>query len=475
MVSRVLSMCVFGSALCLVSLSGCDGVDLGDGVDPESGAAALSGDSVAASPSYDRVLDLGVRTPTLRDRATRASAFEPATAVDDVVTEPLDGTALDNLSCDQAVALPDSGVIDVPAHGDVGQGDGCFAQTYYHQRFFSVPVAPDEVVVVSSPSAMSVPLWLNAAPACDTPPEACRTEWTSVSPGVALANSTKSVADRIVSVMVNPNAPFDEDSYDLVVERERLAPHAACANPRDMGAALEGERFVGASVEPNTIPLRRALYYTTVVPPMSRARVDITGDDYLYSYLLWDCDSRDWSAQGQIANTTNEARPLIVMLGTYRGLADERFDLSLEVSELVPEAACDQPLEMSVGDSATLEIALGDDLTDGCWCMPSARKVHVAVTLPASSTVVVRGTAGEEGGAVLVELPEQCSEACGNNVSFGWGETPAELLFVNEGTEPVERQLMVSTQEVWDEDGTTRHPPVTLTVETAPSDSSQQP
>ena len=84
----------------------------------------------------------------------------------------------------------------------------------------------------------------------------------------------------------------------------------------------------------------------------------------------------------------------------------------------------------------------------------------------AGHTVAVAGLSSADSGATLIEVPSACADSCGDNASFGWGEQPAELRFTNDSVHDQVRRLIVTSNAVWNAEGTaSTFPPVNVTVE----------
>ena len=456
----------------LGSLAGLNGV--GAGCD-DGGAVAVP--ALAAPGAFDvaaegapgpRQAPFGVTSssrafPWARGRAdfaTRVSRSERTTQPVVVSAAPLDFDAqdFDNLACERALALPDAGAVNVPATG--GKAEGCAAASF-SQRYFSVTVRPGELVTVRFDSdAVDGRLWLASGTACERAPGACFDSWAWYQRGLALAGTPGAAVTHVVSVIADSSAA--DLAYDLVVERTPLAANASCADalPLD-GVALKGD-FTAAGVEPVEAMLRRALYYTLEIPPMTRARVRVASDAGLFAYLRRGCDGDLFAAGDELSNTGDAPLVAEVLIGSSWHLAAGPFELAVDFAPLADEAACDRPAELAVGDRVELALEQGGAGPATCWCFQVTRALHAAVAVPAGKTLEL--VADAESGAMLIELPGMCAAQCGDNSAFGWTGTPARLVLANDGEVDVVRQVLVTANALWHEDGTSSYPPVTLDV-----------
>jgi len=473
--SRLGQRCVLGLWFGLgVGVAGCDA---GEGPSEVPGLAAPGEGALDVAADAPRASRFGVgssfapRTlpraparpvlPTHVSRGERADAPGNVTVADDIgLGAVIDGAldALDNLSCEQALPLPDAGAVRVPGTG--GQLPGCSTSSL-SQRFFSVTARPGELVTVRFDSdAADGMLWLAAGPSCALDAGACFHDWAWSRGGIVLAGGHDAPVSHVVSVIADRGAA--DHTYGLTVERTRAAPNGTCEDARPLVVGTTRHDFTGAGVEPPTAMFRRALHYTIEIPPMTRARVGLTSEAGLFAYLRRDCAEDFNFASDELSNTGDTPLLAQLVVGSGQHLAAGPFELTLTLSPLAPEAACDNPVELAVGARAVLDVEGGGDGPASCWCFRVTRGLHAAVSVPAGGVVEVVGDAAS--GATLIELPDECAAECGSNAAFGWAGGPARLGLVNDSDRDAVRHVLVTSNAEWHEDGTTSSPPVTLEV-----------
>jgi len=455
---------LFGLVVASASI-GCDeGADVTSSLEvPRSSALAVSDDGVSdptevVSAHDDLRRRHDFRSPTApRDHVSRAPG-DPATQ-----KAPLDASDLDNNTCQQAVRLPDGGAVNVAT--DAARSKGC-EQSSYSQRFFNVTVAPGEVVTVTSPSpdAAGSNMWFSSSDGCAPADGACLAGFEWLWGGAAMTNTGRFPVRQVVAVTTSTSCV--ESSYQLEVRREKLAINASCETALPLGEVVTNQDMAGASVEPSGHGLRRGRYYSVEIPPMTRGKVRVSGSPSAAAYIRKDCSDDIIASSDEISNTTTAMMTAVVVAGPMWSNDVTPLDLALDLTPLAPEADCDQPRVMAGGDSATFDVEGGAQGPASCWCFSPTRVLNVAVNVPAGHTVAVAGLSAADSGATLIELPDSCADACGDNAAFGWGEIPAELRFTNDSIHDQVRHLIVTSNAVWNAEGTSSSfPPVNVTVE----------
>lgn len=377
---------------------------------------------------------------------------------DKAAARPMNGARLDNLTCETAARIPDAGVINVPITKD-NPREGCQAEQYT-QRFFKVTAQPNEVVWVTvdgpgGPNDFS-DLYLSASAECRYNADGCMVDSGWHYRSVGFENTTKAPVEHFVSLTTAPWTP--QQSFSLKVERATRAANADCgkALPLTDGLRVEGLR---GSVAFGT---QSSLFYYVDVPARSRIAVKSLDGTAIFHDT---CDtSGQFSANGDFSNAGDTSKRVFVEV--QRNWWDEpNFDIALSLAQLAPEASCASPRTLAVGDVAELPVDAGGQGPAQCWCISPERSLFVDVEVPPNSSVSVVGiVANEQSGAQLIELPSACADSCGDNASFGWSESPATLVFDNDSAEATVRRLLVTSNQVWHEDGTVDFPPVSLSV-----------
>jgi len=318
-------------------------------------------------------------------------------------------------------------------------------------------------VASPSPEAAAGRMWFSTVASCPAD-GACLAGWEWLAGEAAVANRGRFPIRELIAVTIADWSAAT--SYTLEVTREELAPNASCATALPLGAGVTDQDLAGAGVEPSGHGLRRGLYYSVEIPPMTRARVRASGNPAAMAFLRRECGDDIEAASDDLSNTTQAPLTAVVVAGPMWNNDLTPIDLALELTPLAPEAACDRALAMVIGDAATFAVEGGAAGPAGCWCFQRTHVLNVAVTVPAGQSVIVAGISSADSGATLIELPEACAASCGDNSAFGWGETPAELRISNDSALDQVHHLIVTSSEVWNAEGTSSSfPPVTLTIE----------
>lgn len=413
----------------------------------EGTALSIRDEAVVATPTPERTKAL----PAAFDGRGRPFPSQPT-------LRPMNGARLDNLTCETAVRLSDAGVVNVPVTKN-NPREGC-ADQQYQQRFFKVSAQPNEVVWVTvdgpaGPDDFSN-LWLSTDAACTFEPEACTINSAWQYRSIGFENTTKAPIEHFVSVTTSDWTT--QPSFSLKVDRAQRAANAECgkALPLTDGLHIAGKN---GSVTWGT---QSSLFYYVDVPALSRLEVEAGGGAAFFHET---CDAEAMSSNsntyGNLGATTKR---VFVEVQRYWWDAPS-FDVGLSVVPLAPEASCTSPRSLAVGDVAELPVAAGAQGPAQCWCASPERSIYVDVEVPAKSSVSVVGVvANEQSGAQLIELPSACPEACGDNAAFGWSQSPATLVFDNDTAEATVRRLLVTSNQVWQEDGSSEFPPVSLSV-----------
>ncbi len=371
---------------------------------------------------------------------------------------PMNGARLDNRTCETAARIPDAGVVNVPVTKQ-GVREGCEDQQY-HQRFFKVSAQPNEVVWVTvdgpaGPNDFSN-LWLSADAECRHLPGECTIDSAWHYRSVGFENTTKAPIEHFISVTTADHTT--QPSFSLKVDRAQRAPNAECSEalPLEDGMRVEGRQ---GSVVWGT---QSSLFYYVDVPAHSRIGVEAQGGAALFREACE--DEPVFSNSNTFGNMGDATKRIYVEL--QRHWWDEpSVDVGLSAVALAPEASCTNPRALAVGDVAELQVEAGAQGPAQCWCVSPERSIYVDVAVPANSSVSVVGVvANEQSGAQLIELPSACADTCGDNAAFGWSQSPATLVFDNDSAEATVRRVLVTSNQVWREDGSTGFPPVSISV-----------
>ncbi|HRE88352.1 MAG TPA: hypothetical protein PK095_04350 [Myxococcota bacterium] len=379
----------------------------------------------------------------------------------EALTPPDFDPAQAGLRCVDAISI-DRGLLGIPVSGG-GSGTSCFGGPW-PTRYFTLTVNPDELVEVRVvlDAGTDETVWLVAQPDCDSRPAdgewQCGQGWVNASDGLVIQNRGAAPASWIIGARRLDHGAVAQ-TFDLEVMRQKPAPNASCLAAEPVSGPVFEVDPAGAGVIDDT-SYKRALYFVTEVPPMTRATVRPTSPTHHYLFLQEQCDGERLNELYNRGETPMKA--LVAVLDVH-GMDDPPFGAELVFEPVADEGFCGSPVRLEANTSVEVEPRFGGPAPEQCWCVASGRVIYVEVVVPAGSAVEVVGETGDEtASVVLADQPEQCAAECGFQPAFGF-EGSASLRLVNESDLDRAHHLIVESRAGWSGTSVPEDPPVRLT------------